>query len=270
MRVSVFPGPVRLVVVCWLIFLVFSLLPRGQAAPLPALPPLRVRPVAPDVFVPTMHYRVPGSAATLVANGLLVQTSKGLMLIDGAWSADQTAQLLRWAADSLHQRVRLVVLTQAGTATPEALEVLRQHNARIYSSRPTARRWHSTYPRSAPPTAALKPYTLIRAGRTRLELFFPGAGFASDNVVAWLPRRKMLYGGELVREQAATSLGSFETATLKQWPASLRTLATRYRRARVVVPAHGSIGNLALLVHTQKLVREAARRKPTTALGHRP
>ncbi|RSK50939.1 MBL fold metallo-hydrolase [Hymenobacter rigui] len=217
-----------------------------------------------------MHYRAPGTGAPLAANGLLVRTAKGLVLIDGAWSADQTTQLLRWATDSLHQRVRLVVLTQAGAATPEALDVLRQQKVRIYSSGPTARRWHASHPLTATPTAALKPYTIIRAGRTRLELFFPGAGFAPDNVVAWLPRRKVLYGGELVREQAATSLGSFETATLKQWPASLRTVAARYHRARVVVPAHGPVGDVALLEHTQKLLREAGRRRPTTALGQRP
>ena len=229
---------------------------------------LRVRPVAPDVFVPTLYGRTGRTSAT---NGLLVRTTQGILLIDTAWNPEQTRLLLRWVADSLHQRVRLAIVTHAEAASPAALAVLRENQIRVYSSAPTSRRWRLRYPQAAAgPTAALKPYTVIRAGRTRLELFFPGPGFSPDNVVAWLPRRKVLFGGELVREQRAAVLTPAAEADLKQWPATLRTLAARYRKARVVVPAHGIVGDFTLLAHTQTLLREAARRKPQTALNSRP
>ncbi|UOQ78777.1 hypothetical protein MUN84_09710 [Hymenobacter sp. 5516J-16] len=37
-------------------------------------------------------------------------------------------------------------------------------------------------------------------------------------------------------------------------------------QARVVVPGHGQWGGTELLTHTAELLREAARRKPPTAL----
>ena len=239
---------------------------RGTAASAPPL--LRVRPVAPDVFVPTLYDRA-GSAAS-GTNGLVVRTTEGILLIDTAWNPEQTRLLLRWVADSLHQRVRLAIVTHAEAASPAGLAVLRENRIRVYSSPPTSRRWQLRHPQAAGPTAALKPYTVIRAGRTRLELFFPGPGFTTDNGVAWLPRRKVLFGGELVREQGAAGFTPPAGADLRQWPATLRTLAVRYRKARVVVPAHGAIGDLTLLTHTQTLLREAARRKPQTALNGRP
>ena len=255
----------------FLFFAVFLFPGRsGAVAASPPLPPLRVRPVAPDVFVPTMHYRVAGAAGPTAANGLLIRTSKGLVLVDAAWNAEQTAQLIRWAADSLHQRIRVAVLTHANGATPEGLAVLQQHRIRVYGSALTARRWHASHPHTPAITAALKPYTVIRAGHTRLELFFPGAGFSPDNRVVWLPRRKVLFAGELVREQAATTLNGSVDLALKQWPATLRTLMTRYRRARLVVPAHGSTGSLLLLAHTQTLLREATRHRSPAALSHQP
>ena len=240
----------------------------GSAASLPPL--LRVRPVAPDIFVPTLYSRPNGAALPVATNGLIIRTTKGILLIDTAWPTEQTRQLLRWVADSLHQRVRRAIVTHAGAATPGGLVVLRENHVRVYSSPLTARRWRSRNPAAEGPTAALKPYTVVRAGRTRVELFFPGAGFAPDNLVAWLPRRRVLFGGELVREQATASLGSSPEPNLKQWSIALRTLATRYRNARVIVPAHGPAGSLTLLAHTQTLLHEATRRKPQTALNGRP
>lgn len=268
-QVLFFASSARLLAGFFLLFT--SLLPlAARAGTTPVLPPLRVRPVAPDVFVPTVYSRQPGSGKPVPSNGLLVRTGKGILLIDTAWDPDQTRQLLQWVADSLHERVRLAIVTQAATARPGGLAVLREQHIRVYSSPATAARWHRQYPQQLAPTAALKPYTLIRAGRTRLELFFPGPGHAPDNVVAWLPRRRVLFGGELVREQAATGLGQAPEANLKQWPAALRTLHRRYAKARVVVPAHGPSGGAGLLTHTQDLLREQARHKPQTALSRRP
>ncbi|MFD2785791.1 subclass B1 metallo-beta-lactamase [Hymenobacter rubripertinctus] len=253
------------------LLLLTSLLPvAGRAGSAPGLPPLRVRPIAPGVFVPTVYGRPRGSAGPVASNGLLVRTSQGILLVDTAWDPDQTRQLLQWVADSLHERVRLAIITQAATARPGGLAVLRSQHIRVYSSPATAARWHQQYPQQLAPTAALKPCTLIRAGRTRLELFFPGPGQTPDNVVAWLPRHRILFGGALVRPQAATGLGPGPEANLKQWPGSLRAMQRRYAKARVVVPAHGLSGDLRLLTHTQDLLRKEARRQPQTALSGQP
>ncbi|MCA8833379.1 MBL fold metallo-hydrolase [Hymenobacter pini] len=219
-----------------LFFLLLTLTPKTPAQAAPPHPLVRVQPVAPRVFVPTSRPQLAGPAS----NGLLIQTPKGLLLVDAAWSAAQTEQLLRWATDSLHQPVRLLVLTHAGAATPEALEVLRRHHVRLYSSPLTARRWHSSHPQAPALVPALKPYTLIRAGRTRLELFFPGAKGGTEPGVAWLPKQKILFSGKV-----APASGQQPSSRAER--ASLRTVAARYHRARVVVPAHGAVGTLALL-----------------------
>ncbi|GGG27367.1 beta-lactamase [Hymenobacter glacieicola] len=227
---------------------------------------MRVRAVAPHVYVHTSYHTYPGTTAPVPSNGLIVQTSKGAVLIDTAWDPEQTLRLLRWIADSLHQRVRLAIVTHAHDDRTGGLAVLQANGIKVYSTPLTARRFRQLHPQALPPTAALKPYTLIRAGRTRLELFFPGPAHAPDNLVAWLPRQKVLFGGCMVREQAATALGNLDDAQPARWPASLRTVATRYPKARVVVPGHGQWGGTELLTHTAKLLREAAGRKPPTAL----
>jgi metallo-beta-lactamase class B len=157
-------------------------------------------------------------------------------------------ELLRWVADSLHQRVRLVVISHAHEDRLGGLAVLRANNIKVYST-PLTAQLAGKLPFGVP-TPAIKPYTVIRAGRTRLELFFPGPGHAPDNMVAWLPKQRILFGGCLVKEAAAPALGNIDDANLKLWPVAVRKVAARYPKAEIVVPGHGLWGDAALFAHT--------------------
>lgn len=238
--------------------------PRSKPAPLH----LQVRRIAPDVFVHTSYRRYPGTAAPVPSNGLIISTSKGALLIDTAWDPEQTLELLRWVADSLHQRVRLVIISHAHEDRLGGLAVLRANKINVYSTPLTAKR-AAKLPFGTP-TPAIKPYTVIRAGRTRLELFSPGPGHAPDNLVAWLPKQQVLFGGCLVKEAAAPNLGNIDEADLKTWPATLRTVEARYPNARIVVPGHGQWGGTMLLTHTLNLLNTLKTPKSQTVLNGKP
>ncbi|MBD2714139.1 subclass B1 metallo-beta-lactamase [Microvirga sp. STR05] len=244
-------------------WLVLARPPRPKPTPLH----LQVRRIAPDVFVHTSYRRYPGTAAPVPSNGLIISTSKGAVLLDTAWDPDQTLELLRWVADSLHQRVRLVVISHAHEDRLGGLAVLRANHINVYSTPLTAKR--AAKLGFGTPTPAIKPYTVIKAGRTRLELFFPGAGHAPDNMVAWLPKQRVLFGGCLVKEAAAPNLGNIDEANLKQWPATVRKVAARYPKAETVVPGHGQWGSSNLLTHTLELLNAPRTPKPQTALNGR-
>jgi metallo-beta-lactamase class B len=207
---------------------------------------------------------MPGTAAPIPANGLVIKTSKGAILLDTGWDSDQTLQLLRWVADSLHQRVRLVIVTHAHEDRMGGMAVLRANNINVVSSQMTADR--ATAIKEDAPTAAIKPFTVIESGKTRLELFYPGPGHTPDNLVAWLPKQRVLFGGCLVKDMAATTPSNIDDADLKKWPTTIKTVADRYPRARVVVPGHGNWGGPELLSHTLDVLRRPGQ-QPQTALG---
>ncbi|AII52335.1 hypothetical protein N008_10140 [Hymenobacter sp. APR13] len=266
-----FPRPLRCVRRLMLpaVLALFSLnwaLASPPPRPRPAALHLQVRRVAPNVFVHTSYHRYAGKTEPVASNGLIVSTSKGALLIDTAWDPEQTLELLRWVADSLHQRVRLVVVSGAQEARLGGLAVLQANHIKVYSTPLTAKR-AGRLPFGAP-TPAIKPYTLIRAGRTKLELFFPGPGHSPDNLVAWLPKQRVLFGGDLVQDATAQLLSSTAETNLKQWPATLRKLQARYPQAEVLVPGRGQWGSPDLLAHTLHLLRNAPR-KPQTALNGR-
>jgi metallo-beta-lactamase class B len=160
-----------------------------------------------------------------------------------------------------------VVVTHAHEDRLGGLAVLQANHIKVYSTAFTAQR-ASRLPFGTP-TAAIEPYTVIRAGRTRLELFYPGPGHAPDNIVAWLPQQRVLFGGCLVKGADATTLGNIDEADLKQWPVAVRTVRDRYPRAATVVPGHGQWGNTDLLEHTLQLLQVPGS-KPQTALNGKP
>ena len=83
-----------------------------------------------------------------------------------------------------------------------------------------------------------------------LEVKFPGAAHAPDNVVVWFPARKLLVGGCAV--VAMPKFGNLADSDLKSWPAALEVM--RAFKPDTVVPGHAEPGDAKLLDHTLKLV----------------
>lgn len=86
-------------------------------------------------------------------------------------------------------------------------------------------------------------------------VFFPGGGHTKDNVVVYLPKRGVLFGGCLVKSMAATDKGNVADADLVHWADSVRAVKARFPGVKVVVPGHGASGGPELLDHTIELVK---------------
>ncbi len=74
-------------------------------------------------------------------------------------------------------------------------------------------------------------------GGERIEVHYPGHAHTIDNVVVWLPDRKILFGGCMVR--AWTSIGNMKEADAESWVHAVDYLE-RFDPVRVV-PGHGGL-----------------------------
>ena len=79
-----------------------------------------------------------------------------------------------------------------------------------------------------------------------------GAGHTRDNVVAWLPEEKVLFGGCLVKEIGAGK-GNLADADTLAWSGTVRRVIESYPDVRIVVPGHGEPGGVELLEYTVKM-----------------
>ncbi|NMO14553.1 subclass B1 metallo-beta-lactamase [Pyxidicoccus fallax] len=208
---------------------------------------IHVRRLAPGVW---LHTTLGGADYNhYPANGLLVEDGEGTLLVDTGWNARHAEQLMTWAQDTLRRPVRAAVVTHFHEDRTGGVPALVAKEIPVYGLEHTAK---LATERGLPvPRHTVAPAQTLGA----VEVFFPGAGHAPDNVVVFHPDSGVLFGGCFVKDVEAKDLGNVRDADVAGWPASLERTRERFPGIRVVVPGHGAPGGLELLSHTGTLLR---------------
>lgn len=94
----------------------------------------------------------------------------------------------------------------------------------------------------------------LRFGGEEVRVFHPGHAHAPDNVVTWLPARRVLFGGCMVI--GMERIGYTGEADMAAWPGAIRRLEAL--DPAFVVPGHGERFGPEALGHTLRLLEEAA------------
>lgn len=188
------------------------------------------------------------------SNGLVIETEKGLVLIDTPWNNAQTKELIKLTESELDKGVSLAVITHAHEDRIGGIDALLENNIDVRSTKLTAELAEKYgYKRPEP---SLDANAVIKTGDVYIEVFYPGEGHSPDNIVVWLPEYKVLFGGCLVKELDSKGLGSTTDANLEQWPISINKVLEKYPDAEVVIPGHGNWGGIELIEHTLELLKQ--------------
>lgn len=215
--------------------------------------PLEISELAPGVYLHKSFKFVEGYGV-VDSNGLVVIDGQSAYIIDTPWSQKDTALLLEWMADK-HYKVVASISTHSHEDRTAGIGLLNSKSIPTYTSSRTkallAQAGQST------------PAHVFEAGvhsfdNGNIELFYPGEGHTEDNLVAWLPKHHILFGGCLVRGLEWKSLGNIKDASIAQWAQSVRNVQSRYKKISKIVPGHGVVGNSALLDHTIDLAEQAS------------
>jgi len=208
---------------------------------------ITLHPLGEGVWVHTTWFDLP-HYGRCPANGLLVVDGPEALLIDLPWTDGLTATLCDWIAENLGATVETVIPTHFHQDCMGGLAEAHRRGAVSYA-------WDKTVAiarqKGLPiPQIPCRSQTLIRCGTSLVMVLHPGAGHTTDNVVAWLPVQKILFGGCLVKSLDSTSLGNVEDGDVGAYPATLRKVQAAYPQARIVVPGHGRWGGPELIDHT--------------------
>lgn len=219
---------------------------------------LEIKSLAADVWLHTSWQTV-GKWGLVPSNGLIVRESDHVVVIDTAWGAEPSRELLAWIDRELRLPVTCLIVTHFHEDRLGGWRVFAERGARIVASEQTLEL------AKLKPTAAFDVYRLSpgeKASAGSLEILFPGPAHAPDNVVVWLPNTRTLAGGCAVRAAVSGGLGNLSDASVVNWAASIARVQAAYPDAHVVVPGHGDVGGPELLTHTRELATAAAKQQP--------
>ncbi len=192
------------------------------------------------------------------ANGVIVAGPAGAIVIDTPWEDDQTVRLLDWMKRAIPQRVIACVVTHAHADRMGGIRTMHARGVPTYGSTLTAE--FARAQGDPPPAHTFDDHLSLSTGADSLDVFYPGPAHTRDNVVVWLPERRVLVGGCMIRSARTRSLGYTDEADLERWPASLANVRAHCPNPVMVIPGHGPIGGVDAIANTGRLLREHAAR----------
>ncbi len=221
-------------------------------------PDLSVRQLTRRVWIYTATAQLPGIENPVPANGLVLTSGYSAMLINLTWNDDQARVLADWINTRFEGKIELAVPTHAHQDCAGGLGAIKELGAEIWALHKTTVKLYDLG--GAVPNKSFQGEKALFCGDLEVELFFPGPGHTDDNIVAWIPEEKVLFGGCLLRALEAQDLGNVAEADLKAYPDTLKEVQDRYKDAEIVVPGHGNPGNRDLIKQTINLSKKQKKR----------
>ncbi len=243
----------KILPVAFLLILLFPLMIRSQAAP------GRIR-VAEDIELIRLSEKAyvhvssceTKSFGRVSANGLLLIDRGEAFLIDSPWDNLQTEVLVRFIADSLRAVVAGFIPTHWHEDCMGGLGYLQKQGIPSYANRMTL---DLAREKGLPvPQQGFRDSLALNLHGLAIDGYYLGGGHSTDNVVVWIPSEKILFGGCLVKESAASGLGNTADGDVQAWPGTIQKVIDKFPSAGIVIPGHGQVGGRELLLHTLSLV----------------
>jgi metallo-beta-lactamase class B len=222
---------------------------------------LDVNEVAAGVFV--VNHKTPISSNSLVVFG----RDGSCLFVDTPWTPEATETLVEWVVNTMGGMPEsIAVNTHFHLDRLGGNACLIKHGVPVYGSDLTIaliKEKGDAYIKGGKDVPVVPPDHVFSAAKgcnltfddEPVEIWYPGPGHTRDNVVVYLPKRGVLFGGCLVKCMAAKDKGNIVDADLTQWAASLKALKKQFPDAKVVVPGHGAPGGMELIDHTIELVK---------------
>lgn len=217
-------------------------------------PEVRVESFTDNVWIHTSHTRF-DNGRWVFTNGLIIRTTDGLVLIDTAWTDDQTAWVLDWAERELGEPVIAAILTHAHHDKMGGVGLLHERGVETHA--------HAIANRLAPqrelvPAAHdLDLASGENSTRFGLAIHYPGPGHTAGNIVVYDPVSDSLFGGCLIRPYGARTLGNTADGDVDNWDDAARSSRAAFPDVRYVIPSHGAPRGPELLDHTIALALDA-------------
>jgi glyoxylase-like metal-dependent hydrolase (beta-lactamase superfamily II) len=211
------------------------------------------------------------------ANSLIVDMAPDeILMVDTPYTPGATRSVLQWLESKYGRRKITAVNSHSHVDRLGGNEVLSSVGIPIYGSDETARRLKSLSRWERGNLVKISrdndlrhefetlnftaPNHLFKLGDGKqlkfndetVEIFYPGPAHTPDNVVVYLSKRRILFGGCMI--VAAPKLGFTGQADLKSWPQSLRNL--KRFSFDLLIPGHGDSYSPNLLEHTLSLLAD--------------
>lgn len=205
--------------------------------------------VSPNVYQHTSFLQTE-SFGNVPCNGMIVHNNEETVVFDTPVNDEISEELIQWIQNSLKSKINAVVPTHFHDDCLGGLNAFHKHHILSVANSKTI---EIAKEKKLPvPLKSFNNQEKIAVGNQFAELYFFGEGHTKDNIVAYYPNEKVLFGGCLIKELNATK-GNLADANEAAWAETATKLKNTITDAEIVIPGHGATGNTNLIDYTIKL-----------------
>jgi metallo-beta-lactamase class B len=104
------------------------------------------------------------------------------------------------------------------------------------------------------PTTSFTDSLTFDLNAEQIDCRYFGAGHSFENITVWIPGKKILFGGCLIKSINSEGLGNLSDAVVNDWDMTVEKIMKENPEIKTIGPGHGDFGGFELLTHTVKLV----------------
>ncbi len=187
-------------------------------------------------------------------------------MVDSPMTSEQTESLVRWMEEKLKVRLESFVPGHWHSDCVGGMARLNQQGVQTYAYEETNRILQTQG--KEPARTSFADSLHLTVGDLPVGFYFLGGGHATDNIVAWFPSDKVLFGGCMLKDTTTQQIGNVsDAASAQEWMQTVERLESRFPMAEWVVPGHGPVGGVEIFGHTKKVIREDYEPRETEALS---
>jgi metallo-beta-lactamase class B len=222
---------------------------------------LKITPLSGNFYVYTTYNLYEGNH--IPAHGMYVITAGGALLFDTPWDTTQFQPLLDSIQLKHNKRVKICIATHWHSDRTEGLEFYKKQGIKTYTTALTDKLCKENNKKRA--EFLMTKDTVFTFGQYAFEVYYPGEGHTSDNVIAWFNKEKILYGGCLIKGAEAESLGYLGDANSSEYETTLKKVQKKCSNPKFIIVSHHDWVNTGSLKHSIKLAKKL---KKNNGLSH--
>ncbi len=180
-------------------------------------------------------------------NGIVYVNNGEAVIVSTPDSDAETQNLIDWTRKKLRAKIVGYVIDRWHPDAMEGLDVVQHAGIKTYSYELTRK---IAKEKGLPvPEIGFDPIMDLNVGGEKIICHFIGAAHTVDGIVVWIPKEKILFGGNEVRSLGSW-YGNIGDADLKEWSHTIHRVKEKYGAAKIVIPGHGKYGGTELLDYT--------------------
>jgi len=186
------------------------------------------------------------------SNGMIIIKNGQAVMIDTPMDNDKTERLTEYLEDSMHVELTKLIIGHFHDDCLGGLGYIQSKGIESIANSMTIDKCKEL---GLPiPSTSFADSLIFDFNGEQIVCRFFGGGHTFDNITVWIPGKKILFGGCLIKSYNSKGLGNLTDAVVDDWDITIRKLIDKYPDINTVIPVHGDFGGAELLIHTIELV----------------